>query len=102
MKTISRDKLFKFCTDNEIVVQKTATREQLEAAIARSYLNGREVKPHKDYGCFGLYSEDDMTCQKFCDYREDCIKASLGMTEEQHDRLKKSVVKVRFANPIFR
>lgn len=80
---------------------KTATREQLEAVIARSWLHMTKPEPDKSVGCFGYFAKDDMNC-KFCDYRGECAKAAFGVTEKRQARFESSIEnpRVRFAEPI--
>ena len=98
----STKKLQDFCKSHDIAVPKTASREQIEATIARSYLHQCEAESHEKFGCYGFYSQDDMNCKKFCSNRESCFKDSLGTTEKSLERFEKSVLKVRFSDPIKR
>ena len=89
-----------YCEKHGIAVNQTANREELEAAIARSYLHMLDVNPSQEMGCYGFWSETDMNCQKFCDLKNECCKVSLGMTEAKYRSLEKTVKRVRFADPI--
>ena len=94
-------KLRKYCEENEIAVPKTASREVLEAAITRTYLNHKKISGNKVIGCFGYYYKNDMNC-KFCRLSKDCSQVSYGTDEEKLRNHESRISRVRFADSIFK
>lgn len=99
LRGLTRDKLLAYCREHEISVPSSASKEQIEAAIARAYLHLQEAKPGK-FGCFGYWDGEDQNCHRFCKYREECLKSSVGMSMKQYKRHEKTVDRLRFAEPI--
>jgi len=62
------------------MVPATASRKELEAAIARSALHLQKIESKN---CFGLWEQDDMTC-RFCDQENNCFTASIGTDKERY------------------
>jgi hypothetical protein len=65
-----------YCEKNEIAVKKTASREELEAAITRAAFHLKKVSPNEKYGCFGWWA-DEPDCM-LCKLKRHCKVVSLG------------------------
>ena len=98
-ETFSSERLKKYCDDHDIAVPPNASRLQLEAAIARSFMHQKDISPHNKIGCFGLFTDADMNCVKFCRFKDPCFKVSLGTDEKKLARFEKKVNKIRFSTP---
>lgn len=101
-QTFSVERLKKYCEEHEIAIPKTASRAQIEAAIARSYLHMNEASPHPTHGCLGFYSDSDMNCLKFCEFKSECFRSSIGLDEKKCKKFEKVIIKVRFSEPLRR
>jgi hypothetical protein len=78
--SITLEKMKQYCRDRKIMVPATASRAELEAAIARSALHLQKIESEN---CFGFWEQDDMTC-RFCNHEDDCFKAAIGTDKEKY------------------
>lgn len=80
---MKKDSLFKYCIENEIFVpNKAVSKEYLEAAIVRHFLNKNEAVL-KIVECFGFWENENSDCM-VCDHSEKCRSNSIGMDWEKY------------------
>jgi hypothetical protein len=79
---LKRERLLKYCEENQIFVPSGATIEYLNAAIVRASLHRTGVTLQDGASCFGFWEHEDMTCAT-CDFEKQCSKASLGIDKEE-------------------
>jgi hypothetical protein len=82
---ITLQRLQDYCKKHDIAVPKTATRDQLEAAIARALLHMGQAPADPEIGCFGNWSEHDMNCN-FCALEEHCYRSAIGADRKKYTR----------------
>jgi len=77
-----RKQLEEYCAKHSIWVPPKASKNYLEAAIARAvYHRGKSNKKN----CFGYWAKEDSSCL-VCDLSEACFEASMGMDMESYQK----------------
>jgi hypothetical protein len=91
---VKREQLLKFCETNKIAIPKSATLEQINAAIVRSSLHNTKVE-NTGETCFGFWENENGSCAT-CDFESKCFRASFGMEREAYMKQMENLEKPRF------
>lgn len=94
MSGVTVERLRVYLEENKVWIPRNASKEQLEAAVARHYLDGKKVDLKS---CFGLWQNEDMNCMT-CNYNVGCFKASFGVDRIEYDQQFKKHSKNRVKN----
>jgi len=76
-RKITIQDLKEYCDWCKIFYRASASRSELEAAIARAALHMLSVSSD----CFGFWSDADVQCS-YCKSQQKCFAASMGVSEQ--------------------
>ena len=94
---MTKEQLLKFCEEKKIAVPKSATLEQINAAIVRSSFHGTTVE-NTEGNCFGFWEDENPECV-MCSFKDKCFRASLGVDRETYFKQMESFERVRVYKP---